>query len=88
MHVCVYVCTIVQVCVCACRCVFVHESVYVYVGVCVYVCVQAREDNVGYYCSGTVHSVFEKGSLIGLELARQARLAGQGAPGIHLFLPP
>lgn len=46
---------------------------------------QSPENNLKYWSSGTIHIGLD--FLFGLDLTKQARLAGKQAPGTHLSLP-
>lgn len=72
MCACIHVCALVYISKHMCVCVL---------NVCLYV------SQIPFLTCGVPY-VFEAGSLVGLKLTKQARLAGRLAPGVCLALPP
>lgn len=76
-------CVHTLVCVYTCEYMFRYSFVGANVHVCV--CVQKPENNFRCHSSGTIHLIFETGSLICLEFTKQAMCGPQGPT--HLCLP-
>lgn len=70
--------------------VCVHVCVHVCVNMCVHVCVPVcvSEDNIWHHFSGSVHIVFETGSLLARNFSKQTSVPGQESPGTCLSSPP
>lgn len=71
-----------------CMCMCIWKCIHTYVYTCLYVYVHTYRGQMRCCFFGTLHLLFEAGSLTGLEVTKQVRLSSHWAPWVNFSLTP